>query len=120
MRRGQEIVVTNRRIRMCTEISSEVTNWTFSDFRRALEVGVNVTAGTDLRRVMELLKSTAGAQPGVAKEPPPQVYVTNFTAAAMTLQLRAWTDRYRDWAQLRSDLSVVANEALAREKITIA
>jgi potassium-dependent mechanosensitive channel len=112
---GSEVIVPNGSL-----ISSEVTNWTFSDFQRALEVAVNVTTGTDLRRVMELLKSTAAAQPGVAKEPPPQVYVTNFTAAAVTLQLRAWTGRYRDWAQLRSDLSVAANEALAREKITIA
>ena len=55
--------------------------------------------------VIELLKSTAAAHPGVAKEPSPQVYVANFSAGAVTLQLRAWTDRHEDWAQLRSDLS---------------
>jgi small-conductance mechanosensitive channel len=49
-----------------------------------------------------------------------QVYVTNFSAGALTYQLRAWTDRNEDWAQLRSDLSVAVNEALAREKIAIA
>ena len=46
--------------------------------------------------------------------------LTNFSAGAVTFQLRAWTDRNEDWAQLRSDLSVAVNEALAREKIAIA
>jgi small-conductance mechanosensitive channel len=67
-----------------------------------------------------LLKSTAAAHPGVAKELLPQVYVVNFSAGAVTFQLRAWTDRYQDWAQLRSDLSVAVNDALARKKIAIA
>jgi potassium-dependent mechanosensitive channel len=112
---GSEVIVPNGSL-----ISSQVTNWTFSDRKRTVEVSVNVTGGADPQRVVELLKSTAAAQPGVAKEPTPQVYVTNFSASAVTFQLRAWTDRHEDWAQLRSDLSVAVNNALAREKIAIA
>jgi potassium-dependent mechanosensitive channel len=97
-----------------------VTKWTFSDRTRVVEVSINVVGGADHQRVVELLKSTAAAQPGVAKEPSPQVYVTNFSAGAVTFQLRAWTDRNAEWAQLRSDLSVAVNDALAREKIAIA
>jgi potassium-dependent mechanosensitive channel len=112
---GSEVIVPNGSL-----ISSQVTNWTFSDRKRAVEVSVNVVGGADHQRVVELLKSTAAAQPGVAKEPSPQVYVTNFSAGAVTFQLRAWTDRHEEWAQLRSDLSVAVNEALVREKIAIA
>ena len=112
---GSEIIIPNGSL-----ISSQVTNWTFSDRQRAVEVSVNVVGGTDPQRVVELLKGTAAAHPGVTKEPAPQVYVTNFSAGAVTFQLRAWTDRHEDWAQLRSDLSVAVNEALAREKIAIA
>ena len=112
---GSEVIVPNGSL-----ISSQVTNWTFSDRQRAVEVSVNVIGGADPQRVVELLKSTAAAHPGVAKEPAPQVYVTNFSAGAVTFQLRAWTDRHEDWAQLRSDLSLAVNEALAREKIAIA
>jgi small-conductance mechanosensitive channel len=46
--------------------------------------------------------------------------VVTFTAGAITYQLRAWTDRYQDWAQVKSDLAVAINEALVREKIGIA
>jgi potassium-dependent mechanosensitive channel len=112
---GSEVIVPNGSL-----ISSQVTNWTFSDRKRAVEVSINVVGGADHQRVVELLKSTAAAQPGVAKEPSPQVYVTNFSAGAVTFQLRAWTDRNEEWAQLRSDLSVAVNDALAREKIAIA
>jgi potassium efflux system protein len=112
---GSEVIVPNGSL-----ISSQVTNWTFSDRQRAVEISVNVAGGVDPQRVVELLKSTASAHPGVTKEPSPQVYVTNFSAGAVTFQLRAWTDRHEDWAQLRSDLSVAVNEALAHEKIAIA
>ena len=112
---GSEVIVPNGSL-----ISSQVTNWTFSDRKRAVEVSINVVGGADHQRVVELLKSTAAAHPGVAKEPLPQVYVLNFSSGAVTFQLRAWTDRNEEWAQLRSDLSVAVNDALAREKIAIA
>jgi potassium-dependent mechanosensitive channel len=112
---GSEVIVPNGSL-----ISSQVTNWTFSDRQRAVEVSVNVAGGADPQRVVELLKNTAAAHPGVTKEPSPQVYVVNFSAGAVTFQLRAWTDRHENWAQLRSDLSVAVNEALVREKIAIA
>src|SRR6516164_5404053 len=112
---GSEVIVPNGSL-----ISSQVTNWTFSDRKRAVEVSVNVTGGADPQHVVELLKSTAAAHPGVAKEPSPHVYVTNFSAGALTFQLRAWIDRYEDLAQLRSDLSLAVNSALARENIAIA
>src|SRR5262249_45861797 len=112
---GSEVIVPNGSL-----ISSQVTNWTLSDRKRAVEVSVNVAGGADPQRVVELLKTTAAAYPGVAKEPSPQVYVTNFSAGAVTFQLRAWIDRYEDLAQLRSDLSLALNNALAHEKIAIA
>jgi small-conductance mechanosensitive channel len=112
---GSGVIVPNGSL-----ISSQVTNWTFSDRRRAVEVSLNVAGGADPQRVIELLKSTAATHPGVTKAPSPQVYVVNFSAGAVAFQLRAWTDRHEDWAQLRSDLSVALNEALARENIPIA
>jgi potassium-dependent mechanosensitive channel len=111
---GSEVIVPNGSL-----ISSQVTNWTFSDQQRAVEVSVNVVGGADTQRVVELLKSVAAAHPDVAKQPVPEVYIVNFTAGAVTFQLRVWTDRSRQWAQLRSDLAVAVNAALAREKIAI-
>jgi potassium-dependent mechanosensitive channel len=112
---GSEIIVPNGAL-----ISNQVTNWTFSDRARAIEVSVNVLPGANSERVVELLKTTATSEPGVANEPAPQVYVVNFSAGAITFQLRAWTDRYQDWARVRSDLAVAVNSALVHERIAIA
>jgi potassium-dependent mechanosensitive channel len=112
---GSEIIVPNGAL-----ISNQVTNWTFSDRARAIEVSVNVLPSADSRRVVEVLRTTASSEPGVASEPAPQVYVVNFSAGAVTFQLRAWTDRYQDWARVRSDLAVAVNSALAEERIAIA
>ena len=76
--------------------------------------------GVAPQRVVELLKSVAANHPGLAKEPPPQAHVVNFASGAVSFQLRAWTDRYEDWVQVRSDLSVAVDEALTRENIAIA
>ena len=101
-------------------ISNKVTNWTFSDRYRAVEVPVSVARGVAPQHVVEVLKSVAANHPSVAKEPAPQAYVVNFVSGAVNFKLRAWTDRYEDWVQMRSDLSVAVDDALTRENITIA
>ena len=74
----------------------------------------------DPQRVVELLKTVAANHPSIAKEPAPQAYIVNFAPGAVSFQLRAWTDRYEDWVQVRSDLSLAVDQAMTREKIAIA
>ncbi len=112
---GSDVIVPNGTI-----ISNKVTNWTFSDRYRVIEVPVSVARGVAPHRVIEVLKSLAASYPGLAKEPAPQAYVINFAPGSLSFQLRAWTDRYEDWVQVRSDLSIAVDEALARENITVA
>jgi potassium efflux system protein len=111
---GSEVIVPNGLL-----ISSQVTNWTLSDRRRAVEISVGVAGGVDPKRVAELLKAVVASHSDVAKEPAPQVHVVTWTASAVTFQVRVWTERQDAWAQLRSDLSIAINSTLAREKIAI-
>jgi len=111
---GSEIIVPNGAL-----ISNQVTNWTFSDQQRAVEVPVTVVRGPAPQRVAELLRTAAVNHPLVAKEPAPQAYVSTFTSGSVTFQVRAWTARYEDWVQLRSELSIAIDDALAREQIAI-
>ena len=111
---GSEVIVPNG-----TLISNQVTNWTFSDQQRAIEIPVTVVRGTAPQRVVELLKTVAANHPSVAKQPQPQSYVLNFSSGAVSFQLRVWTNRYEDWVQMRSDLAVAVDEPLCREGIGI-
>jgi potassium-dependent mechanosensitive channel len=112
---GAEVIVPNGTI-----ISNKVTNWTFSDRYRAVEVPVSVARGEPPQRVVEVLKRVAANHPRIMKEPAPQAYAVNFAPGAVSFQLRAWTDRYEDWIQVRSDLAAAVDDALTRENIKVA
>jgi potassium-dependent mechanosensitive channel len=112
---GSEVIVPNGTI-----ISNKVTNWTLSDRYRAIEVTVTVARGAAPQQVIEVLKRVAANHPGITKEPLPQAYVVNFASAAVSFNLRAWTDRYEDWVQVRGELAVAVDEALTRENIALA
>jgi potassium-dependent mechanosensitive channel len=112
---GSEVIVPNGTI-----ISNKVTDWTLSDWYRAIEVPVTVARGAAPQRVIEVLKRVAANHPGVTREPVPQAYAVSFSSNTVIFNLRAWTERYEDWVQVRSDLSVAIDEALIHENITVA
>jgi small-conductance mechanosensitive channel len=111
---GSEVIVPNGTI-----IANKVTNWTLSDGNRAIDVSVTVVRGAAPQHVIEVLRGVAANHPGLAKEPVPQAHVEKFSSSAVSFTLRAYADRYEDWVQVRSDLSVAVDEALAREKIAV-
>ncbi|MBV8101096.1 MAG: mechanosensitive ion channel [Verrucomicrobia bacterium] len=112
---GSEVIVPNASI-----IANKVTNWTFSDRYRAIEMPVTAARGATPQRVIEVLERVAANQAGITKEPAPRAYVVNFGSAAVSFNLRVWTDQYEDWIRVRSNLAVAVDEALNRENIAVA
>jgi potassium-dependent mechanosensitive channel len=111
---GSEMIVPNGNL-----ISNRVTNWTFSDSQRLIEVAVPVGQTADPDQVLRLLKSVAAAHPEVSKNPPPQALVINLGPGSLSLELHAWTDRAEDWMQIRSELAIAIKSVLAKENIAI-
>ena len=95
---GSEVIMPNGNL-----ISNQVTNWTFSDRQRAIDLPVVVAAKADAKKVMALLVETVKANPQVLKNPAPQVLLTNFSAASLNFELRAWTAGQESWSQTRSE-----------------
>jgi potassium-dependent mechanosensitive channel len=112
---GSEVIVPNGSI-----IANKVTNWTLSDRYRAIEVPATVARGAPPQQVIAVLEQVAVNQAGITKEPAPKAYVVNFGSAAVTFNLRVWTDQYEDSIQVRSNLAVAVDEALSRENIAVA
>jgi potassium-dependent mechanosensitive channel len=111
---ASEVIVPNGTI-----ISNKVTNWTLSDRCRAIDVTVTVARGVVAQHVIEILKRVAANQAGIIKDPAPQAYVVSFSSSVVSFNVRAWTERYEDWMQVRSDLSVAIDDALVRENIAV-
>ena len=113
-REGSDIILPNGNL-----ISNQVTNWTYSDRRRAVEVALTVAAGPDPNRVIQILKTAATTEPATEDQPAPEVYITGIAVGGISLIVRAWTHRYEDWIEVRSELNVALLAALAREEIKL-
>lgn len=111
---GSEIIVPNG-----TLISTQVTNWTLSRQRRIVVIPVNVVPGPEPGHVMKIMEKEAAKLEAVLKEPAPRVMITGL-AANLSFELRVWTDEVENWVQIRSDLMLAVNDALAKEGIKTA
>jgi potassium-dependent mechanosensitive channel len=111
---GAEVIVPNANL-----ISQDVTNWTLSDYRRRMEILVGVAYGTDPRKVMEILLNAAKADERLLQTPPPRVLFLGFGESSLDFSLRAWTDQFDDFLEIRSDLTLAVHDGLYANDIEI-
>ncbi len=114
-RDGADIILPNGNL-----ISSQVTNWTYGDRGRTVEVALNIATGPAPEQVVSLLKAAADRDPAAQDRPGPEVFVTGLLANGFTVVVRAWTGRSEDWVAVRSELNVTLHEVLVRENIRLA
>jgi potassium-dependent mechanosensitive channel len=111
---GAEVIVPNAKL-----ISDRVTNWTYSNRRRSIEIPISVASTADPQRVMELLQQVAAANPLLVSDPPPEALFVKFGAGTLDFELHAWTDHYEEWQRIRSDLATAIHNTLTKENILI-
>ena len=105
--RGADIIVPNSQL-----VSESVTNWTLSDQMRRIDMPVGVNYGADPRAVIGILESVALANPRIVKSPAPQGLMMEYGDSTINFELRAWTDNFQVWPQVRSDLAVAIYDAV--------
>ncbi len=89
-----------------------MTNWTFSDQLRRIELPVGVNYGAEPQKVIEAIDSAANEHPRVMKYPEPRTLFVGFGDSSLNFELRAWTDQFVDWAMVRSDLAIAVHDAV--------
>jgi small-conductance mechanosensitive channel len=112
---GAEVIVPNAML-----VSDRVTNWTPSDRMRRIDLAVAVAYASVPEKVLEVLRTTASAQPAILSEPPPLALFVGFGENALLFELRTWTGRIGEWLQIRSELALRLHRALAEAGIQIA
>jgi small-conductance mechanosensitive channel len=111
---GADVIVPNGML-----ISDKVTNWTYADTNRRIEVDVGVEYGTPARRVIDLLVAVARANPQVSTDPEPRAFFLNFGDSSLDFKLRAWVENFDDSYSTMSDLAVAVQEALEEAGIGV-
>jgi potassium efflux system protein len=104
---GAEIIVPNSQL-----VSEQVTNWTLSDQLRRIDLPVGVNYSAAPHKVIEVLEAAATAHPRVLKSPPPKALFVEYGNSSINFELRAWTDAFEDWYQVRSELAVAIFDAV--------
>jgi potassium-dependent mechanosensitive channel len=104
---GAEIIVPNSQL-----VSEQVTNWTLSDQLRRVDLPVGVNYSALPQKVIEVLEAVATAHPMVLKNPRPKALFLGFGDSSINFELRAWTDQFKDWGKIRSELAVAVYDAV--------
>jgi small-conductance mechanosensitive channel len=111
---GAEVIVPNSQF-----VSAQFVNWTLSDRQRRISLPVGVAYGTDPTRVIGILTEVARANDDILNHPEVQALFCGFGESSLDFELRVWTDRFDNWRQVQSDLSVAINAALREAEIEI-
>jgi small-conductance mechanosensitive channel len=104
---GAEVIVPNSQL-----VAERVTNWTPADYRRRLDIPVNVAYGSAPDKVIQVLTEVAQSHPDVVASPVPVALFLGFGDSALQFQLRAWTSRLDRHLMVRSELGVAVYGAL--------
>ncbi|MBW2386260.1 MAG: mechanosensitive ion channel, partial [Deltaproteobacteria bacterium] len=111
---GAEVIVPNADL-----IAQQVTNWTKSDRRRRIEIPVGVAYGSDPRLVLETLLEVGKGGDHILAEPEPYVLFQGFGDSSLDFELRAWTDEFDSFLQIRSQLCTQIAAALEAANLVI-
>ncbi len=106
-KQGADIIVPNAQL-----VTEQLTNWTLGDRMRRIDLPVGVNYGAAPQKVIELMETVALTHPRVLRHPPPRALFTGYGDSSINFELRAWTDEFDDWSQIRSDLGVALYDAV--------
>lgn len=84
-REGVETLIPNENL-----ITSEVTNWSYSDRKVRVKIPVQISYDNDPEIASELMIQACEGIVRVIEEPTPQVRLTEFADSGIKLELRIW------------------------------
>ena len=93
-------------------ITARVSNWTFGDRLRRIDIPVGVAYASDPKKVIGVLEKVARANPRVLSTPAPFCFFMNYGDSSINFELRVWTDQSSDYIQLRSELNAAVYDAV--------
>jgi len=87
-------------------ITGVVKNWTHANTLGRLNIRVSVSYDCDAETVLETLKACVSEHPGVLKQPPPTVLLSEFGASALMFDIFCIVPNLGDRGKIKSEIQV--------------
>ena len=114
-RDGVETLIPNENL-----ITSEVTNWSYSDRNVRIKLPISISYGDDPELAMQLMVTAAEASDRVLADPAPVARLVAFGDNGIELELRLWiVDPEMGMVNVRSDVNLAMWKAFKEAGITI-
>ncbi len=114
-RDGVEVLIPNENL-----ITSEVTNWSYSDRSVRIKLPVQISYRDDPEQAMALMLECGQQHPRVLKDPPVVCRLLNFADSGIELELRVWIrDPESGIGNVRSDINLAIWKQFKANNITI-
>jgi len=114
-RDGVETLIPNENI-----ITSEVTNWSYSDKHVRVKIPVQVSYQDDVELAMQLMRDCCKVSERVLPNPAPVVRLVSFEDSGIKLELRLWLDDPEEGVgSVKSDINLSIWKTFKANNITI-
>jgi potassium-dependent mechanosensitive channel len=104
---GADLVVPNSQF-----ITATVINWTLNDPLRRIDLPVVVNCTVAPEKVIDLLESTARANPRILRDPAPECLFVGYEESSVSFELWAWTNQFNNWQAIRCELLTAVYNAV--------
>lgn len=111
---GSDVLVPNGYL-----ISGKLTNYTFSDNKRRLNLKVNLTADTDIKKASQVILLAASKVPKVLKKPAPYLNFEGIKNGKSVILVYAWIKDYSQGISIGTDLKIAIYDALRKDGFKI-
>jgi len=113
-RDSTQIIVPNSKF-----TNENVLNWSHMDITNRFNVSVGVAYSSDIKLVMDILKSCAVNHESVLKIPEPLVIFDDFNDYSLDFKLHFWTTNAFAVEKIKSDIRIMINQSFIENKIVI-
>jgi small-conductance mechanosensitive channel len=111
---GSDVLVPNGYL-----ISGKLTNYTFSDNKRRLNIKVNLSTDADIQKASQIILQTASQVPKVLKQPAPYLNFEGIKKGKSIITAYAWIKDYSNGISTGTDLKIAIYDALRKEGFEI-
>jgi small-conductance mechanosensitive channel len=111
---GSDVLVPNGNL-----LSGKLTNYTFSDNKRRLEIEVNLSADADIQKASKIILQASSTVSGVLKKPAPYLNFEGIKEGKSVIMAYAWIKDYSNGFSIGSEFKISIYTALRKEGFEI-